>query len=179
MPSVCCRRFISACICTRRLASSALKRLVEQQDFRLGDQRAGNRDALPLPARQHRHPPIEKFGEADHFGDLGDLRVDGRAVELLQLEAEFDVAADIEMREQRVILPDQPHIALMHRHLVDGLAAREQRAAVGGFQAGDDAQQGRLAAAARPHDRQELAALDGEAHIVEREAAVETLRDRA
>ena len=50
MPTVCCRRVSSSCICSRSLASRADKRLVEQQHLGPLHESARQRHALALAA---------------------------------------------------------------------------------------------------------------------------------
>ena len=50
--------------------------------------------------------------------------MDRRAVETLQLEPEGDVAGDVHVREQRVVLEHDVHVAPVRRHVGHVLAAR-------------------------------------------------------
>ena len=62
----------------RRLASSWLKRLIEQQDVRLGDERARQGDALLLAAGQLAWPALLHAGQPDelhHVADAATSRV--------------------------------------------------------------------------------------------------------
>ena len=54
------------------------------------------------------------------------------------------------MREQRIILEDEADIAAVRRPVVEALAAQPDRAFAKALEAGDAAQGGGLAAAARP-----------------------------
>ena len=153
--------------------------LVEQQDLRFGDQRAGNGDPLLLAAGELAHPAIEELAELHQFGDLADLGLDRGLVVTAERQAEGDVLANVEMREQREVLPHQPGGALVHRQRRDVLAAQQKTAARHRFQAGDDAQKRGLAAAARPHDGDELAALDGKIDGFEGDEVAEALGDAA
>ena len=55
------------------------KRLIEQENGRLEDQRAGQRDALLLPARQFRRQLVFVSAEADALDHFGDAPSDGLA----------------------------------------------------------------------------------------------------
>jgi len=155
------------------------QRLVEQQDLRFGDESARNGDALLLAAGKLADPAIEELAELHQLGDLVDLGLDRRLVVTAERQAEGDVAANVEMGKQREVLPHQPGAALVHRQRRDVLAAQQKPAARHRFQAGDDAQKRGLAAAARPHDGDELAAFDRQIDRFERDEVAEILGDAA
>ena len=73
------------------------------------------------------------------------------------------------MREQGVLLEHEPDVALLGidaaRAVVDEPAADADLAAIGGGEPGDDAQQGRLPAPARPDEREQLAVGDVEVDV--------------
>src|ERR1700680_4308829 len=71
------------------------------------------------------------------------------------------------MREQRIVLEDEPDIAAVRRPVVEALAAQPDRALAEALKAGDAAQ-GRLAAAAWPQQRKELAGMDLEGNWPDR-----------
>jgi len=85
-----------------------------------------------------------------------------------QLEAELDVLQRGQVREQAVRLEDHPHVATVGRQGGDVLAADEHLPAVGVLEAGQHAQRGRLAAAGRPEQRDELARLDAKVQSAHR-----------
>ena len=60
----------SSCMALRSFRSSARQRLVEQQHRRPHHQRAGQRDALLLPAREILHRPVGELFEMDELQDL-------------------------------------------------------------------------------------------------------------
>ncbi len=86
------------------------------------------------------------------------------------------------MREQRPVLEDHPHPPAFGRHVDtrgdDGLAADGHGAGVGPLQPGEGAEQGRLAAAARPQQGEDGAFGHVEVHALQHrypsEALVET-----
>ncbi len=90
-----------------------------------------------------------------------------------RFQAEGDIVEDGEMREQREVLEHEPDPALLRRHEAVGsgdLLAVEQHAARGrALDAGGDPEQGRLAAARRPEQAEDLRRRDVEADAVERE----------
>ncbi len=90
-----------------------------------------------------------------------------------RFQAEGDIVEDGEMREQREVLEHQADAALLRRHEAVGPATSwpsistrpEDRA----LDAGGDPEQGRLAAARRPEQAEDLRRRDVEADMVERQ----------
>ena len=76
-----------------------------------------------------------------------------------------DVLEHRQMREQRVVLEDHHRAAPLRRNLVDAAALDADLAGVRLHEAGDQAKQRGLAAAARPEQRRDLALRHGEAHV--------------
>src|SRR5690606_19284223 len=91
------------------------------------------------------------------------------------LEAEADVLRHRHVTEQRVMLEDEADIALLHGPARGVLVAEEHRAGGGEVEAGDEAQERRLARAGRPQQRDQLARADVERHVVKRGEAAEFL----
>ena len=100
--------------------------------------------------------------DIDQTGDLGHLGGDGGAVVAAERQAELDVAPDTEVRKQRVVLPDETHPVTPRRPVEDVVAGDPDQTFIGRLEAGDDAQQRGLAAAARTDDGDELARLHPE-----------------
>ncbi len=92
-------------------------------------------------------------------------------------EAEGDVLEDGEVREEGVVLEDGVHVALEGRQAGDIGVAEVDRPGGRLLEAADHAQGGRLAAAGRAEHREELAALDLQREVVDRDDLVEALRD--
>ena len=133
------------------------ERLVEQQHARALDQGAGKRHALALAARQLvNFAPAEALqpGEVEH---LGDARGDFLASHVLLAQSEGDVAFDREVRKQRVALEHHVHGPPMRRHRHDILSAEKDAPFARRLEAGEHAQQRRLAAAGRAEQREEFA----------------------
>ena len=84
---------------------------------------------------------------------------------------------DVHVLEQGVILEDETDVALLDRRLVDAVAADEDVAGGGHFQAGDHAQDGGLAAAAGTEQGHQLALLDGEGDVADGGDVAELLGD--
>ena len=140
----------SACIACRSLRSSAASGSSSSSTLGSVDQRAGERDALPLaagelaragPCRGRRARPA-RASRTTRWSMRG-------SVEALAAQAEADVAADVEVLEERVALEDRVDVALVRRRAGDVLAADEDRAGRRVAEAGDHPQRGGLAAARR------------------------------
>ena len=99
------------------LAVERRKRFVEQQQARLIDDGAGERDALLLSAGQLARPARAHGLHAHHAQRLIDLLRDVRFGQALEAEAEGDVLGDIEVREERVALENGVDRALACRHV--------------------------------------------------------------
>ena len=125
------------------------ERLVEQHDLWLDGERASQRHALTLPTRQLRGIPIGELAEMHEREQFVDPRLDLFLRSLADLEPERDVAAHGHVLERGVVLEDEADVALLRRQRRRVFAGDLDRAGVGLFETGDDAQQGRLAAAAR------------------------------
>ena len=140
-----------------QLAVERRERLVEQQQLGPYGQRTRHRDALLLTARQRPHRAAGEVGEVHQLEEAPNRRRDVGGGMAAGLQAEGDVLGDGEMREQRVVLEHHADVAAMRRLGGDVLAVEPHAAAVGFQEAGDDAQQGGLAAARRSQQRDEFA----------------------
>src|SRR5690606_7871066 len=155
------------------------ERLVEQQDAGLGREGARERHPLPLAARELRGEAVAELGEVHELEQLVDPRADLVAGALADLEPERDVAPHGQVLERGVVLehePDAPSLRGEVRRLgaVDVHAALVRR-----FEAGDDAQEGGLAAAAGAQQRGEAPAGHVHGDVVEGDEVAEALRDVA
>src|SRR5438132_894312 len=88
--------------------------------------------------------------------------VDLRSFETTHLQAKGDVARDVEMREQRIALEHHADIAPVWRNVSNGTAGELDLPVVGLGEAGNDAEQGGLAAAGWTQQRDQFAAPDGQ-----------------
>ena len=128
------------------------ERLVEEEDRGVARERAGERDALPLAARQVAGPGT---------GEMRDPEALEQLVDPLSA-AEGDVAADVEVREERVLLEDEPDRAALGRQVDPRLRVEPRRcserdaAALGPNQSRDRAQHARLPRSRRSDERERL-----------------------
>ena len=144
------------------------KRLVEQQHAGLGRQRTGQRHALLLAARELGGPAAGKPLEPHHGQGLGNPDADLRRRPLAHLEPEGDILRDVQMGKQRIALEhriDRPLLRREGGHILraDADAARRRR-----LEAGDEAKQGRLAAARGAQQGEELVVADRHADRLQR-----------
>ena len=105
----------------------------------------------------------------DALADLGLGR-------LAHAQAEADVLGHVHVREQGVVLEHDPDVALLGRHAGHVLPRHEHPAAVLGREAGDEAQDRRLARTRRSEERVELALRDLEADVVQHARLAVALR---
>src|SRR6185295_10679483 len=87
----------------------------------------------------------------------------------------LDVLDHVEMREEGVVLEHGVHRPQVRRQALDRAPFDEELAAGGGLEAADEVEGGGLPAAARAEQREELALLDAERHVVERHGRAEAL----
>ncbi len=138
----------------RRDRIEAGRRLVVEQDARLGRHRPGDGHAPPLAARQLRRLAVDEIGQADEAEDFLDARVGvGRLPVQLLEQLVADVLADRQRVEERPFLEHHPEVVADAHHVVLGhvvhlLAVDEDLAAIGLEQAEDQPQDRRLAGAA-------------------------------
>ena len=114
--------------------------------------------------------------EADDAEHLLDLTLQLGAALALAAQPEGDVLEDRQVREERVALEDGVDVALVRRQSGDRAVAEVDRPRARLLEAADHAQRRRLAAARRPEQRVELAALDLEREVVDGDHVVELLR---
>ena len=149
------------------------ERLVEQHQRRLGDEAARECDALALAARQQCGAPVAEAVELDQRERRVDatraLRIldagDGRA--RTRRSARRSCAATAHTTGTRCRC-DAARAATDATASTRRVSPIRMRPASGSVEAGDLPQQRRLAAARRAEDRDELAVVDVERHVVER-----------
>ena len=171
-----CRARISSRRRTRTLASSAESGSSRRRRSGRRRERAGERDALLLAARELRRVFAMLLGQADEREKLVDPTLDlGRALAAVD-EAVADVLGDGEVREQGVGLEHDAEIALRRRRARHVAAGDLDPALVLRVEAGDGAQERGLAAAGRPEEAHELAAPDLEIDRLQGREGAEALR---
>jgi hypothetical protein len=132
---------------------------------RLSEQRAAESDSLALPSRQARRPPRQERLEIQsihHLVERDDLTLASRPARGVE-----EIAFPGEVREEPRLLEHVADRTAMRRYL-DPASAVEPDVATQGqaargvpLEAGQGAQQGALAAAARSEDRGHPAGIDG------------------
>ncbi len=145
------------------------ERLVQQEHPRLVHDRAGERDALPLAAGELRRLAGAVAPEAHHAEGFFGARAALPFVDLLHHEPVLDVLLHRHVREERVVLEDRVHRAVVRRQPGHVLAGELDRALVGRLEAGDHPQRRGLARSRRPEHREELARRDLEVDRVDRD----------
>jgi hypothetical protein len=123
--------------------------------------------ALVEAAQLHQ---VEKIGDA-----AADLLVGGPRAARTDPEAIGDVLRHREMAEQRVVLEDEADTTVAHGKPGGVLLAEQDAPRRRCLQTRDQAQEGRLARARRAQQRQQLARLDGEIDMLDRDRTVEGL----
>ena len=159
-----------------KLRVEVRERLVEQEGLGLPDDRAAHRDALALPARELRRPPVEQVGEAEQFGDVGDAPRDLVLRRPPGAQAVAEVLAHGHVRIERVALEDHGDVARPRREVGDVPVADRDRAAGHVLEPGEQPEQRRLAAARRADEHQELAVADLQGDVVDGLDRAERLR---
>src|SRR5690606_11201281 len=149
--------------------------LVEQEDRGVVDERAGERDALLLAARELRGPALGEVRELDELEELQGLLA--RTGHLLATQPERDVLDDAQVREERVALEHRVDRAVVRLGVGDVLAVDEDRPRGRRLEPRDHAQGRRLAAARGAQEGEERALRDGEREVVDRREGREPLRD--
>ena len=143
------------------------ERLVEQQHPRPRHQRAGNGDALRLPARELAWPDVRLVGKADALELVRDALV---ALRLRPVgEPEADIGGDGEPRQQARLLKHDADLLVRRQ---DGVAIERDLALRRIVEAGDEAQQRGLAAARAADHRDDFTGRDVERDAVERARGV-------
>ena len=144
------------------------ERLIHQQQVGARRDRPGQCDTLLLTARQLVRVTAAVAAETDQF----EHRRSRLAPHLGQqaAQAEADVVGDVEVRKQRVVLEHHADPALLGGDGPprdrDRLAAQPDVAGMNRLEAGDSAQDGGLAAAARPEQADETSPADMQGRVV-------------
>ncbi len=160
------------------------QRFVEEQHAGTAHQGAGQRHPLLLPAREVGHGPAGVLLHADRREHVDDPRADLAAGEPPHAQRVGDVREHRHVGPEGVALEHHPDVAAVGRdehpagrggHQV---LADPHLAAVGPLESGDAAQGGRLAAAARSEQRDQLAILDLQVETPQHGRVLELLAER-
>ena len=145
------------------------ERLVQTDDRRLGDERAGDGDALLLAAGELRHGfPELLVRKIDLFGDGADFFVHLGLLHFLDAQTERDVVVHGHRREERVALEHDADVPILDGHMGDVLIADEHLALRRLDEAGNGAERCRFAAAGRAEEREEFALFYLDVDVVQR-----------
>ena len=161
------------------LGVEVVGRLVDEQHVGLGQQRAGDRQALLHAVRPAVHGPVGGVLEADG-GEHGARPGHGlTAPEAVQPREEDEV---LDARQAQVEGPvpggDEAH-AVAQLARAEPLAAEQRHAPAGGRgEAGEDAGERRLARAVGPEQGVDAAGVQRHRHAVERDGVAEAARER-
>ena len=115
--------------------------------------------------------------QSEQFEQFIHTRLDIGPLPLFYFQPERDVFEHVHAFEQRVVLEYEPNVPLPDGQIVDPLAADENVAAGGHFQAGDHAKDGCFAAAARTEEGHQLSFLDRKRDVPHGRDLAEALRD--
>ena len=148
------------------------ERLVEQKRPGLAHDRAAQRHALPLAARELRRLAIEQRLDAERGSRRSHARVDLRRGDAPDPQAERQVLAHALVRVQRVALKHHREVAVLRRHVGHVAAVDEDVPGGRRLEPGNEPKHGALAAAGRPDQDEQLAVGDLEREIARRRLAV-------
>ena len=153
------------------------ERLVHQVDDGVAHDGPRQRHALLLAARELGRAALEQRAQLQPLRRLPHPRGDLRLRDVPRAQRERDVLEHREVRVERVVLEDHGHVALRGRQVVHHPVADPQLARVRRLQAGQETQQGGLAASRRPQQHQALAGVDLEVDVAQRGVRAEPLAD--
>ena len=154
-------------------------RFVKQIQVRLLDDGAADRHALLLAAADLLHRPVEELLDAEQPGRVFHPAVGVFARDVADLQGIGEIVAYGEMGIEGIALEHHPDMPLAGREPRDFLAADPDLAVIESLQSGDDAHQGRFAAAGRAQEAKQLAVGDFEVEFAEELGAAKALADLA
>ena len=153
------------------------ERLVEEEDVGGTGNRAADGDALLLAAGKLLRLLVEMLGDAEDLRGPLHRRIDFGARPARHLQPEAHVLGDVHVRIEGVVLEDHGDAAVGRLELGDVALVDDDPPGGDRLEPGNDAQKRGLAAARRSDHDDELAALDGEAHVADRAEAAVVLGD--
>lgn len=135
-------------------------------------QRARDRDALLLAAREPGRIHVRRFGEVDAREDLRDPFPANLRRQTARLEWEVQILSDGQVRPQREVLEHHRQVPML-RFNQDRPVSRnravpnDHRPLIGGRKTCQEAENGRLTAAGRPMDDYSFSTLDAKAQVMD------------
>ena len=130
--------------------------LVEQEQLRIAGQGPAHGHTLALTARELGRTAVEQVLDLQHDRDFLDALLARFRRHLAHLQRKTDVVGHGHGRVERVALEHHGDVALGRRHADHVLAAEQELALAGLFQARNDVEQGGLAATRRTDQDEEL-----------------------
>ena len=131
---------------------------------------ATHRDALALPARQVLGLAVEIRLEVEQPRDVEHAPCSLLLRHAVLLQREPEVAGDVELRIQGVVLEHHRDVAVAWAHAADVTLADQDAPGVERLEAGEHAQRRRLSGTRRADEHEELAVVDREAQPIDRRA---------
>ena len=153
------------------------KRFIQKQDLGSGDKCPGQSRALLLSAGQLGRILERIVRQADNVDHLVDGLLDLVHGDVLLLQTEGHVLLYVHVGEEAVVLKDHSDVAVLWSHVSDVFAVQVDLAAGRIFQAGQDSQQGTLAAAGGAEEGDQLPFLDLKVDIFQDLLGSEILAD--
>ena len=141
------------------------ERFVHQEDLRVTDDCAAERNALTLTAGQSLRLAVEQLLDAQNLRRFANQLVDFVLRLLAQLQTKRHVVVHGHVRIQRVVLENHRDIAVLRRNVVDQTVADVQLTFGNLFKTRDHAQRRGLTAAGRTDQNDKLLILDVQAEI--------------
>ena len=148
-----------------QLGIEVRERFVEEKGGGIADDGAAHGDALALAAGKLAGLAVEEVRQAEGFRRVAHGGVDPVFWLSPVAQAVGHVVVDRHVRVEGVVLENHGDVALDRFELVHAAAADADLAAGDGFEAGDHAQEGGLAAARGADQHAKLARVDGEGEV--------------
>jgi hypothetical protein len=139
---------------------------------RLAHERASHRDALPLSPGQLARKALHQRSDLEKLRDLVDTPSHVARGACRACAADTRVPSDRHVRVERVVLEDHRDVAVARRQVVRDFAPDADRAVGDRLESRDHPQKGRLSAARRTDQHEQLAVGDRERAVDERARSV-------
>src|SRR3989442_1227790 len=150
-----------------KLLVQSAERFVEQEQHRLDREHAGQRDPLLLATRELMRVAVGEAGQSDEAEHLLHAACDRGARPFAHAQPERDVVGDRHVGKERVMLEDDTDVAQVREDIVHHFVPQDDLALARRQEPRDALEQGGLAAAGGPEQRDELARRDVETHAVD------------